>query len=74
MASAGFAGGLIGLFAAAIGFALIQSVESILGSHSSSPLAATALWGVLGFVLALLSWPVLPPTETRSVVQTEPSS
>ena len=62
---------MFGVFAAAIGFALIQSVESILGSHSSSLPAATALWGGLGFILALVSWPVLPPTEARSVVQTE---
>ena len=66
--------GMIGLFAAAVGFALIQSVESILGSWSSSLPAATALWGVLGLGLALLSWLVLPPQATTSSARTEPTS
>jgi hypothetical protein len=71
MAAAGFAGALIGLFAAAIGFAVIRSIESVLGARSNSPLAATALWGVLGLGLALLSWVVLPPQATTSKPATE---
>jgi hypothetical protein len=72
MASAGFAGGLIGLFTSAVGFALIQSVESVLGSWSNSTPAATALWGVLGLALAMLSWLLLPPRATSSGAKTEP--
>jgi hypothetical protein len=72
MASAGFAGGLIGLFTSAVGFALIRSVESVLGSWSNSTPAATALWGVLGLALAILSWLFLPPQVTSSGAQAEP--
>jgi hypothetical protein len=72
IATAGFAGGLIGLFTSAVGFALIQSVESVLGSWSNSTPAATALWGVLGLALAILSWLFLPPQATSSGAQAEP--
>lgn len=71
MLAAGLAGGMIGLFAAATGFALIQSMESILGARTGSPLAAAGLWGILGLGLALLSWLVLPPLAQDSQVGTE---
>jgi hypothetical protein len=72
IATAGFAGGLIGLFTSAVGFALIQSVESVLGSWSNSTPAATALWGVLGLALAIVSWLFLPHQATSSGANTEP--
>ena len=50
--SAAFAGALAGLFAAAVGYAVIQSLELPLGSWSASPLAAIAFWAVLGLALA----------------------
>jgi hypothetical protein len=68
LAAAGFAGGMIGLFAAAVCFAAIQSFESILGSWSRSLLATTVLWGGLGLGLALLSWIALPPRGTSPPV------
>jgi hypothetical protein len=71
LVAAGFAGGLAGLFGAAIGFALVRSFESILGSWSSSLPAVLLFWWLLGAGLALLSWIVLPPRE--STRKPEPS-
>lgn len=74
MASAGFAGAMLGLFLSAVGFAFIQSVESVLGSWSSSTPAAVLLWGVLGLALAGLSWIILPSPEGSSRPGTELTS
>jgi hypothetical protein len=57
------AGALVGLFLGAVGFALIQSGESVLGSWSRSTPAVLLLWGLLGVALAGLSWLVLPRIE-----------
>jgi drug/metabolite transporter (DMT)-like permease len=62
---AGFAGGLTGLFAAAIGYALIKSVESLLGSWSTSLPAVLVLWALIGAAIAALSWLLHPPDSTR---------
>ena len=59
-----FTGAVTGLFAAAVGFAVIQSLELPLGAWSSSPPAAIAFWAVLGLALAAISWLVLPPPGT----------
>lgn len=60
LAPSGFAGALVGVFAAAVGFAFIESVESaLLGGHRSAP-ASLALWALLGAALAGLSWRLLP--------------
>jgi drug/metabolite transporter (DMT)-like permease len=60
VATAGFAGGLAGLFTAAVGSALIKSVESILGSWSTSPLVVLLFWVLLGAGIAGLSCLALP--------------
>jgi len=59
-----FTGAVAGLFAAAVGFAVIQSLELPLGAWSASPPAAIAFWAVLGLGLAALSWLLLPPPGT----------
>ena len=51
--AAGFAGGALGLLAAAVGFAVIQSAERVLGSRSSSFWAVVLLWGAIGALLGL---------------------
>jgi hypothetical protein len=59
--SACLAGGLLGFLAAAVGYALIKSGESILGSWSSSLPVVLLFWWLVGAALALLSWITLPP-------------
>jgi hypothetical protein len=73
--SGAFTGALAGLFAAAVGYAVLQSLELPLGTWSASPPAAIAFWAVLGLTLAALSWLVLPPpgTTVTSPPQTEPA-
>jgi len=58
--AAGFAGGALGLLAAAVGFAIIQTTESVLGSWSSSVWAVVLLWGATGALLALVSTVLIP--------------
>jgi hypothetical protein len=58
--AAGFAGGAIGLLTAALGFALVQSVERILGARSSSLVAVGLLWTAVGGLIALLSTLLVP--------------
>jgi hypothetical protein len=53
--ASGLAGAILGLPAAAIGFAGIQTVEGLLGSWASSILAVGILWAFLGGVAAWLS-------------------
>ncbi|HZW34151.1 MAG TPA: FHA domain-containing protein [Isosphaeraceae bacterium] len=57
LVSAGFAGGLLGLLAAAVLHAVVRSVERLLGSWSSSLGAVGLLWAAIGAVLAgLATW------------------
>jgi hypothetical protein len=58
--AAGFAGGAIGLLAAALFFAVVQSLERVLGTRSSSPWAVGLLWVALGALLALISMLLVP--------------
>jgi hypothetical protein len=58
--AAGFAGGSLGLLVAAVGFAVIQSAERVLGSRSSSFGAVVLLWGATGALLALVSTVWIP--------------
>jgi hypothetical protein len=58
--AAGFAGGALGLLASALWFALLQSVERVLGSWATSIWAVGLLWGALGTLLALVSLFVAP--------------
>jgi FHA domain len=58
--TAGFAGGLLGLLASAPVFSLLESVEHILGSWSTSVAAVCLLWGATGTVAALLSTFLIP--------------
>jgi hypothetical protein len=71
MLSAGFAGGLLGFLAAAVGYALIKSGESLLGSWSSSLPVVLLFWWLVGAALAFLSWIKLPslpePNEKEPV-------
>ena len=53
--AAGFAGGALGLLAAALWFAVVQSVERVLGSWSTSIWAVALLWGAFGALFALVS-------------------
>jgi hypothetical protein len=64
--SAGFAGVLLGFLAAAVGYALIKSGESLLGSWSSSLPVILLFWWLVGAALALLSWITLPPLAKSS--------
>jgi hypothetical protein len=58
--AAAFAGAAIGVLAAAVGFAVIQSAERVLGSRSSSFWAVLLLWGAIGACLALISTALIP--------------
>jgi FHA domain len=72
-AACGFTGGMVGLLAAAVGFALIRSVESVLDGWASSPLAALLLWALLGLAIALVTWVALPPSGPISTPPPEPT-
>jgi hypothetical protein len=63
-----FAGGSLGLLAAAVCFAIIQSVERLLGTYSTSVWAVTLLWGTIGALVALLSNYLLPHRATAREV------
>ncbi len=60
LVSGTFAGGLFGLLIAAVGYALIRSVELPLGPWSSSLVAVEMVWAVLGAALAGLSCLLIP--------------
>ncbi len=65
-AACGFTGAMVGILAAAVGFALIRSVESLLGGWASSPFVALLFWALLGVAIALVSWLALPPSRPIS--------
>jgi hypothetical protein len=71
-APAGFAGGLAGVFVAALLSALIKSVESLLGSWSTSAVAVLLLWPLLGAGIAFLSSLVLPAQSPRRASEPTP--
>ena len=58
--AAAFAGGSLGLLAAAFWFAVLQSAERVLGSLSSSVWSVGFVSGMLGALLALISLLVFP--------------
>jgi len=58
--AAGFAGGAIGLLTAALWFAVIESVERVLGTRSTSIWAVGLLWGAVGGLLAVVSTFLIP--------------
>jgi hypothetical protein len=58
--AAAFAGGSLGLLAAAVGFALIQTVERVLGTYAASVWAVGLLWGTIGGLVALASNYLIP--------------
>jgi len=58
--AAGFAGGAIGLLTAALWFAVVQSVERVLGTRSTSIWALGLLWGAIGALLGLVSTFLIP--------------
>jgi FHA domain len=60
LAAAGFAGGALGLLAAAVFHAVIQSLEHILGAWSTSIWIVGIFWAALGALLALLSTLLVP--------------
>ncbi|MFI5456362.1 MAG: FHA domain-containing protein [Isosphaerales bacterium] len=60
MPAAGFAGGAIGLLTAALWFAVVQSVERVLGTRSSSIWALGLFWGAIGALFGLVSTILVP--------------
>jgi hypothetical protein len=58
--AAGFAGGALGLLAAAVWFAAVSSVERVLGPWSTSIGAIAFLWGVVGAAVAILTILLIP--------------
>jgi hypothetical protein len=69
----GFTGAMLGVLGAAVGFALVRSVEALLGSWASSPPAALLLWASLGLAIALVSCVALPPSRVSSTSPQEPA-
>jgi hypothetical protein len=65
------AGGLFGLFTAAVGFALQQTAESLLGGWASVLPLNLLFWMLLGVSLALVSWPVFPVSAASSPTSPE---
>jgi len=63
-----FAGGSLGLLAAAVCFAVIQSVEHVLGTWSTSFWAVGLLWGTIGALVALASNYLIPYRPAASEV------
>ncbi len=63
-----FAGGLFGLLAAAVAYALIRSVELPLGGWSSSLGAVELVWAVMGAAFAGISIIFIPYHPDRSEV------
>jgi hypothetical protein len=60
VAAAAFTGAALGLMAAAICFALIQTVERVLGSYAASFWTVALVWGLIGALAALLSSYLVP--------------
>jgi hypothetical protein len=60
VAAAALTGGSLGLLAAAVCFAVIQTIERILGSYSTSFWAIALLWGTIGALVALGSNYLIP--------------
>ena len=58
--TAGIAGGLLGLLCSALGFSVLQSIERLLGTWSTSVVAVCLVWGIAGALLAVLSTIVIP--------------
>lgn len=58
-AASGFAGAVAGLLISALGFALVQSVEGVMGS-SSSTAVQMLVFGLIGAALAAASWIAFP--------------
>ncbi len=58
--AAGFAGAAIGLLIAAVWFAVVESVERVLGTRAASIWSVGLLWGTIGALLALLSTFLIP--------------
>jgi hypothetical protein len=58
--AAGFAGGACGVFAAAVAYALIRTVEWPLGAWSTSAAAIGVLWTAIGAALAAISMRLIP--------------
>jgi hypothetical protein len=73
IAAAGFTGAVVGMFAAAVGYALVRSCESLLGGWAASPLAVLSLWAFLGVAIALFSWWAVPAPATRPAPLTPPT-
>lgn len=73
-AACGFTGAMVGLLAAAVGFAVLRSVESVLGGWASSPLAVLLFWAFLGLGMALISCLALPPSRPIATPPPEPST
>ena len=73
-AACGFTGAMAGLLAAAVGYALVRSVESVLGGWATSPFAALLLWAALGLAIALVSCLALPPSRPLSTPPPEPTT
>ncbi len=65
------AGGFFGLFTAAVGFALQQTVDSLLGGWASVLPVNLLFWTLLGVSLALVSWPILPFSAASSAMSPE---
>jgi FHA domain len=66
--AAALAGGLLGLLASALGFAVIQSVEHFLGAWSTRFWAVGLLWGTMGALAALASNYLIPHRPAASEV------
>jgi hypothetical protein len=60
LAPAALAGGALGLLASAFWFAMLQSVERLLGPWSNSLWVVAVLWGSIGALLGLVSILVVP--------------
>jgi hypothetical protein len=58
--AAGFAGGAFGVLAAALCFAVVQSVERVLGTRTNSLVTVALLWAAVGAIVALLSTVLIP--------------
>jgi hypothetical protein len=68
-----FTGAMLGVLGAAVGYALVRGVESLLGGWASSPPAVLLLWTSLGLAIALLSCVALPPSRPSSTSPQEPA-
>jgi hypothetical protein len=70
----GFAGGMLGVLAGAVGFAVISSIETLPGLPADSLVARLIVWAALGALAAPVSAVLVPPVSSNTPARAEAAS